>query len=298
MGTEKIILLADLVDSCDIKDLVTFRERYGKALLIYSGKQDELRPSARTWQPTLDAQGRLVGDVAPEQLTRVLLFPMRSNDPDRWMVTVGRGEPNEIIIPDESISMYHATFRRGKRGEYLLRDAGSTNGTFVNDRRVLPKPYGRSARIRSSNSIRFGAVQLTFLLAEEVFDLVRTMSAVQRVTDSSRPSALQSSELFGDLPPSATGKAPLSDSLVAVLEAVQLLEAERYTAAVEVLEQIIAAEPANIDAQIWLHVAQARQLGRRGDAAGALAKYQVVLQLEPEHPEAREAVRVLKGRQR
>ncbi|MFA5530228.1 MAG: FHA domain-containing protein [Thiohalomonadaceae bacterium] len=55
---------------------------------------------------------------------------------------IGRGEGNDLRIDDELASREHASidFRPGPgdvdTGDWILRDQGSTNGTFVNDRRI------------------------------------------------------------------------------------------------------------------------------------------------------------------
>jgi len=49
--------------------------------------------------------------------------------------TIGRSEDAEISIPDMGLSRIHARVSR-KSGGYYLEDAGSTNGTFVDDIRI------------------------------------------------------------------------------------------------------------------------------------------------------------------
>jgi hypothetical protein len=50
-------------------------------------------------------------------------------------VTIGRDPGQGIVIDNEVVSRRHATiFLRD--GEYVLRDEGSTNGTFVNNRKI------------------------------------------------------------------------------------------------------------------------------------------------------------------
>ncbi len=55
---------------------------------------------------------------------------------------IGRGEDNQLRIDDELASRMHALieFKQGAAdaasGDWILRDQNSTNGTFVNDRRI------------------------------------------------------------------------------------------------------------------------------------------------------------------
>src|SRR3954454_19369174 len=55
--------------------------------------------------------------------------------------TVGRTEAGMgNLSGDSEISRRHARFRRGARGEVIVEDLGSTNGTYVNGQR-LAAPY-------------------------------------------------------------------------------------------------------------------------------------------------------------
>lgn len=54
---------------------------------------------------------------------------------ERERIALGRAATNEIALADPSCSSHHATVER--RGEsFIIRDEGSKNGTFVNNRRV------------------------------------------------------------------------------------------------------------------------------------------------------------------
>jgi len=51
-------------------------------------------------------------------------------------VTVGRAEDNTVVIDNLAVSSYHA--RIDKAGtEFILTDLQSTNGTFINDNRIV-----------------------------------------------------------------------------------------------------------------------------------------------------------------
>ncbi|HTE55496.1 MAG TPA: GGDEF domain-containing protein [Kofleriaceae bacterium] len=74
---------------------------------------------------------------------------------DRYLV--GRDEAAEIFLARESVSRQHAELRRDVGGHWMLRDLGSTNGSFVNDRRVS------EVRLRDGDQIKFGDVVYKFL---------------------------------------------------------------------------------------------------------------------------------------
>ncbi len=54
---------------------------------------------------------------------------------DQDSYTIGREAGNEIVIEDAQVSRRHATLTR-QGTTYLLEDIGSTNGTYVNGKRV------------------------------------------------------------------------------------------------------------------------------------------------------------------
>jgi pSer/pThr/pTyr-binding forkhead associated (FHA) protein len=68
--------------------------------------------------------------------------------------TIGRAEDNGVVIEDEFISAHHAILRR-ERGAWWLSDAGSTNGTWANDRKVE-----RPVVVNVGDTMRFGRLRV------------------------------------------------------------------------------------------------------------------------------------------
>jgi pSer/pThr/pTyr-binding forkhead associated (FHA) protein len=67
--------------------------------------------------------------------------------------TVGRVEDNTFQIADPSVSSHHAEILlRGP--EVLIRDIGSTNGTFINGDKIT------EAVLQSGQTLRFGQVEI------------------------------------------------------------------------------------------------------------------------------------------
>ena len=64
-------------------------------------------------------------------------------------VTIGRSSGNELRIPDTRLSRRHARIERDELG-FLLRDLQSSNGTWLNRRRV------ESDRLLQGDEIRVG----------------------------------------------------------------------------------------------------------------------------------------------
>jgi hypothetical protein len=54
------------------------------------------------------------------------------------MITVGRTSNNDVVLPYEAISKFHAYFTQLPDGSWSLTDAKSMNGTFVSRKRLEP----------------------------------------------------------------------------------------------------------------------------------------------------------------
>lgn len=74
-------------------------------------------------------------------------------------ISIGRTKENDLAIDETSISKYHASIVLEAGPRYFIADTGSTNGTFINGERMS---YGRSVRLRSSDVVRFGNVEVNF----------------------------------------------------------------------------------------------------------------------------------------
>ncbi len=69
---------------------------------------------------------------------------------DGERVLLGRDETCDVTINDSKISRNHASLELRPDGTFVLRDLGSTNGTFVNGERV------ESAELRGAEQIQLG----------------------------------------------------------------------------------------------------------------------------------------------
>src|SRR5262245_40141777 len=83
--------------------------------------------------------------------------PSRAVALDGRRVRIGRSAECELVVDDEGASRVHAVVR-DQDGDFVLEDAGSRNGTFVNDERVAER------RLRPGDRIRVGsATELEFV---------------------------------------------------------------------------------------------------------------------------------------
>jgi len=160
---------------------------------------------------------------------------------------LGRGAGCELQVPSREASRNHAEVRF-EEGRWVLRDLGSTNGTFLNSERV----EGVHA-LRPGDRIEIGGFAVTFCEVEPGFDAERP--APERV--SAPPSDPAGEGLRGDL------------AEIPAFALLQVLELGRKTGVLAVVSE--AAEGC-----VWLeegvpvHAEAGRQMGF--DAAAAIAR--------------------------
>jgi ABC-type multidrug transport system ATPase subunit/pSer/pThr/pTyr-binding forkhead associated (FHA) protein len=80
-------------------------------------------------------------------------YPINPSDPQ---VTIGR-DGCDVILDNPQVSRFHAQIDRAADGSALLRDAGSTNGTFVNGQR-LSAPHA----LQTGDVIQIGPFKLVY----------------------------------------------------------------------------------------------------------------------------------------
>ncbi|MCP3951559.1 MAG: FHA domain-containing protein [Desulfobacterales bacterium] len=78
-------------------------------------------------------------------------------------VSIGRDSSNNIVIPIDAISSFHATIEY-RNGYYHLEDHRSTNGTFLNDGRIKEN---NPVRLKSGDKINFAIYEFRFLLSDQ-----------------------------------------------------------------------------------------------------------------------------------
>ncbi len=78
-------------------------------------------------------------------------------------LSVGRVSDNELSLNDSSVSKIHAALTMNEQGTLLVADTGSTNGTFINGRRIA---YGEARQIEAGDVVGFGEVEVRFRKTE------------------------------------------------------------------------------------------------------------------------------------
>lgn len=76
---------------------------------------------------------------------------------------IGRDPKNDIVIPQDTISSFHATIEL-RDGFFYLEDHRSTNGTSLNERRL---PANQPFELKSGDRIDFARFEFRFLIPDE-----------------------------------------------------------------------------------------------------------------------------------
>jgi pSer/pThr/pTyr-binding forkhead associated (FHA) protein len=137
--------------------------------------EGDLRPdSSAAATMTMDDEFPTIGPNDPNPLAgmnkdaQLEVYPLTKKPgasfPDR--ITIGRTSNNDVVINDASVSRLHAYVRR-EGDKWLVADAGSKNGTRLAGERLEAR---KERAIKSRVMIRFGDLELTFFLAEDLFD--------------------------------------------------------------------------------------------------------------------------------
>ena len=74
-------------------------------------------------------------------------------------LNVGRVSDNDLSLNETSVSKIHATLLLNNEGTLLVADTGSTNGTYINGRRIA---YGEARQIEAGDVVGFGDVEVRF----------------------------------------------------------------------------------------------------------------------------------------
>ncbi|HKG13496.1 MAG TPA: FHA domain-containing protein [Pyrinomonadaceae bacterium] len=104
--------------------------------------------------------------ASPDQtIVARVTMPQRSFDnpltlkPGGRRLSVGRVADNDLQLEHPSVSKIHAALVLNREGTLLVADTGSTNGTFINGRRLS---YGEARQIEDGDVVGFGDAEVRF----------------------------------------------------------------------------------------------------------------------------------------
>src|SRR5215813_10081824 len=107
-------------------------------------------PTAAPPMPDIEVIARITQPSGTREIA--LIFK-----PGGKRLNVGRASDNELMLNDASVSKIHAALLMSAEGTLLVADTGSTNGTYINGRRIA---YGESRLIEEGDVVGFGDVEV------------------------------------------------------------------------------------------------------------------------------------------
>ena len=128
-------------------------------------RQDEEARAARTGVP-IPGKAPSMPDI---QVIARITLPSGTREiplifkPGGRRLNVGRASDNDLTLNDTSVSKIHAALLMSAEGTLLVADTGSTNGTFINGRRIA---YGESRLLEDGDVVGFGDVEVRLRKSE------------------------------------------------------------------------------------------------------------------------------------
>ncbi|HOX42889.1 MAG TPA: FHA domain-containing protein [Myxococcota bacterium] len=152
-----------------------FRARHGAAFLLMLAATDELSQPGDVPQWTMGGGAPAPRQEAAQSDLDQAVLPVRHRRADsrKALLSVGRADSCDVVVPDLSVSLVHAFFREEAEGGFSLVDGGSKNGTFVEGKRVAPQGKGAPASVGAGSEVRIGNVRFMFLTCSLFRHLLR-----------------------------------------------------------------------------------------------------------------------------
>jgi hypothetical protein len=77
----------------------------------------------------------------------------QSFDFSKPVITIGREAGNDLVLEDPQVSRHHARLTLAAGG-YVIEDLGSTNGTFINEQRLMgTRPINAGDKLRLGDNV-------------------------------------------------------------------------------------------------------------------------------------------------
>lgn len=158
-----------------------FVSRHGNPVLVQRHVPDLMDPR-NEYRSTLkmkidhERQEVQVESLPPRPESLVLEIAKSDRNSVAGKILVGRTETNDLVVSHLTVSKHHAYLRREDDGQVLLVDAGSTNGTKLNARR-LDASQPRS--LDDGDQVSFGDVSFTYYSPSGFYNLLRSLSVLQ-----------------------------------------------------------------------------------------------------------------------
>jgi pSer/pThr/pTyr-binding forkhead associated (FHA) protein len=162
-------IVQDLIRACTEMDREAFSSQLGGPVLIAEAPRTgfSFTRGATTLKrdPT---KPRFHRDELLQENQRPVL-PLRQRRPGpQAQITIGRDRDNDVVVADPTISSRHAAFGQNvQTGTITLQDLGSTNGSWVNSRRLVA---GRAITLFDGDTLILGDCKFFFFSPGGLYD--------------------------------------------------------------------------------------------------------------------------------
>lgn len=85
-------------------------------------------------------------------------------------ISIGRARNQDVVLRHASVSKFHAWFQRDDKGHWFVADAGSKNGTRINQDESSRREL---TRVNAGDLIRFGSVEAIVCAPEMLWKVAR-----------------------------------------------------------------------------------------------------------------------------
>ncbi|MBU0478481.1 FHA domain-containing protein [bacterium] len=225
---------------------------------------------------------------------------------DENELAIGRAEENKIVLKNETVSRKHAIVKK-ENNQYKIADLGSSNGTFVNNKKIKEKVLSKG------DEIKIGKFVLKFVTegsCPEPGLFAMVLPYQKKLVEAwNKPpirlgiigfgvvlAIILIMSLIPTRSPEKRGIIEVSDNTVANLikQGKKLHEADQKIKALEVFNKVLQMDPDNLDAQIYVeksrgdeaiaqYLTRGLELYQKAQWENALRQFEKVLSLDPEN---------------
>ena len=157
-----------------------FKAKYNYPVLLWPQAGDWIEDTAFQFETfSSEYSDELPGEISSvsgSQIyeTLVIEIAKQASSAPVNMICLGRATNNDIVIANNTVSKLHSYFVVSKEGNsYEVVDANSTNGTVVNNNRLVAY---KNKPLFNRDSIQFGPyIQMVYLTPEGFYDLLQQL---------------------------------------------------------------------------------------------------------------------------
>ena len=165
-------ILQDYIGACLRTSRQSFCERNSDSVLIMLATSSRLFKSSSGTRLSSGRKDAPVVNRVMREGHRLRVVPLRQRLPGpEGTVRVGRSAENDLVIDDDTVSARHAVMKHESGAKVMLiRDLGSTNGTWINEKRLVA---GKPTVLFDGDIVAFGDAVFLFFYPEGLYDVIR-----------------------------------------------------------------------------------------------------------------------------